>query len=58
MNASAPEKLGLPSGLAAEGVTKADIPKLADKAMQDACLTLNPRPVKRDDVVKLYELSL
>ena len=52
------EKLGLPGGLAAEGVTKADIPKLADKAMQDACHTLNPRPVTRDDMVKLYELSL
>jgi len=52
------ETLGLPSGLAAEGVTKADIPKLADKAMQDACHTLNPRPVTREDMVKLYELSL
>ena len=52
------EKLGLPNGLAAEGVTKADIPKLADKAMQDACHTMNPRPVTRDDMVKLYELSL
>ncbi len=52
------EKLGLPGGLGAEGVTKADIPKLADKAMQDACHTSNPRPVTRDDMVKLYELSL
>ncbi|MBX3190630.1 MAG: iron-containing alcohol dehydrogenase [Labilithrix sp.] len=52
------EKIGLPSGLAAEGVTKADIPKLADKAMEDACYRLNPRPVTRDDMVKLYEQSL
>jgi 4-hydroxybutyrate dehydrogenase len=52
------EKLGLPNGLAAEGITKADIPKLADKAMQDACHTLNPRPVTREDMAKLYELSL
>lgn len=52
------EKIGLPNGLAAEGVTKADIPKLADKAMEDACKALNPRPVTRDDIVKLYELSL
>ena len=52
------EKIGLPNGLSAEGVTKADIPKLADKAMQDACHTSNPRPVTRDDMVKLYELSL
>ncbi len=52
------EKIGLPSGLAAEGVTKADIPKLADKALEDACHRSNPRPCTRDDLVKLYELSL
>jgi alcohol dehydrogenase class IV len=52
------EKLGLPGGLAAEGVKKDDIPKLADKAMEDACWRLNPRKVTRDDMVKLYELSL
>lgn len=52
------EKIGLPSGLGAEGVTKADIPKLADKAMEDACWRSNPRAVTREDAVKLYELSL
>lgn len=52
------EKIGLPSGLAAEGITKGDIAKLADKAMEDACKAQNPRPVTRSDVVKLYELSL
>lgn len=52
------EKIGLPNGLGVEGVVKADIAKLADKAMEDACWRLNPRPVTRDDVVKLYELSL
>ena len=52
------EKVGLPSGLAVEGVTKADIPKLADKAIEDACHRSNPRPCTRDDMVKLYELSL
>ena len=52
------EQIGLPSGLSAEGVTKADVPKLADKAMEDACHRLNPRAVTRDDMVKLYELSL
>jgi 4-hydroxybutyrate dehydrogenase len=52
------EKVGLPNGLSAEGVTKADIPKLADKAMEDACHRCNPRPCTRDDMVKLYELSL
>jgi alcohol dehydrogenase class IV len=52
------EKVGLPSGLAAEGITKADIPKLADKAIEDACHRMNPRPCTRDDMAKLYELSL
>jgi 4-hydroxybutyrate dehydrogenase len=52
------EKLGLPNGLGAEGVTKADIPKLAEKAMEDACHRLNPRPCTREDMVKLYETSL
>jgi len=52
------EKIGLPGGLAAEGVNKSDISKLADKAMEDACHRTNPRPVTRDDVAKLYELSL
>jgi alcohol dehydrogenase class IV len=52
------EKIGLPNGLAAEGITKADIPKLADKAMEDACHRSNPRTCTREDMVKLYELSL
>jgi alcohol dehydrogenase class IV len=52
------EKIGLPSGLAAEGITKADISKLADKAMEDACHRSNPRACTREDMVKLYELSL
>jgi alcohol dehydrogenase class IV len=51
-------KIGLPDGLAAEGVTKADIPKLADKAIEDACHRSNPRPTSREDLAKLYEASL
>lgn len=51
-------RLGLPDGLAKEGVSKSDIPKLADKAFEDACHRCNPRPVTRDDLAKLYELSL
>ena len=52
------EKLGLPNGLGHEGITKADVPKLSDKAMEDACHRSNPRPCTREDMVKLYELSL
>ena len=52
------KRVGLPDGLGAEGVTKADIPKLADKATEDACHRSNPRPCTREDLTKLYERSL
>jgi alcohol dehydrogenase class IV len=52
------EQVKLPNGLGAEGVTKGDIPKLAEKAMEDACHRSNPRPCAREDMVKLYEQSL
>ncbi|WP_394844511.1 iron-containing alcohol dehydrogenase [Pendulispora brunnea] len=51
-------ELGLPGGLAMRGVTTADIPKLADKAIIDACHRCNPRPTTREDLVKLYEASM
>jgi len=51
-------RLGLPDGLRHEGVTEADIPKLADKAFEDACHRCNPRPVTRDDLAALYRASL
>ena len=52
------DRLGLPSGLGKEGVTDADVPKLADKAFEDACHRSNPRPVTRDDLATLYRASL
>ena len=52
------ERVGLPRGLRAEGVTEADVPRLADKAIEDACHRGNPRPVSRDDLAALYEASL
>ncbi len=51
-------RVGLPNGLAAEGITKGDIAKLADKAIEDACHRSNPRPCTREDLAKLYEASL
>lgn len=50
--------LGLPDGLRAEGVTEADVDKLADLAFEDACHRCNPRPCTRDDLKKLYQQSL
>jgi len=52
------KRIGLPDGLRAEGVTEADVPKLADKAFEDACHRSNPRPVTRDDLAALYRASL
>ena len=51
-------ELGLPAGLGAEGVTEADIGNLADKAFEDACHSLNPRPTTKDDLAGLYRASL
>jgi alcohol dehydrogenase class IV len=39
-------------------VSESDIPKLADKAFEDACHRCNPRPVTRDDLAALYRASL
>jgi alcohol dehydrogenase class IV len=55
---AARSRVGLPGGLAAEGVAKGDVPKLADKAIEDACHRCNPRPTTRDDLARLYEASL
>ncbi len=52
------ERVGLPQGLAAEGIASADVPKLADKAIEDACHRSNPRPTTRDDLAALYRASL
>ena len=52
------KRVGLPDGLRTEGVSEADIPKLADKAFEDACHRCNPRPVTRDDLAALYRASL
>jgi len=52
------KRVGLPGGLKAEGVTEADIPKLAAKAFEDACHRSNPCPVTQDDLAALYRASL
>ncbi|HEY8086311.1 MAG TPA: iron-containing alcohol dehydrogenase [Polyangiaceae bacterium] len=52
------KRVGLPEGLRGEGVGEADVPRLADKAFEDACHRCNPRPVTRDDLAGLYRASL
>jgi alcohol dehydrogenase class IV len=51
-------RVGLPDGLRSEGVTEEDVPRLADKAVEDACHRCNPRPTTRDDLASLYRASL
>jgi alcohol dehydrogenase len=51
-------RVGLPKGLAALGVERADLPELADGALADMCMQTNPRPMTRDDVVAVYERAL
>lgn len=52
------ESLGITESLADLGVNRSDIPELAKKAIRDPCLATNPRPVKREDIERLYEKAL
>ena len=40
------------------GVTAEVLPALADKAIQDGCHQLNPRPCTREDLLALYRAAL
>jgi len=51
-------RLGLPSGLAALGVTSAMYEKIVDGAMTDHCHKTNPRLATRDDYVAMLEASM
>ena len=48
-------RAGIPPRLRDFGVPWAVLPALADKAIQDGCHQLNPRPCSRDDLLALYE---
>jgi hypothetical protein len=51
-------RLGLPSGLAALGVTSSMFEKVVDGAMADHCHKTNPRIATRDDYVRMLEDSM
>ena len=52
-------RLGIPSGLAAIGYTKADIPALVEGTLpQDRIVKICPRPVTREDLIKMFEESM
>ena len=45
---------GIQPRLREYGVTEESLPGLADKAVQDGCHQLNPRPCTRQDLLDLY----
>ena len=51
-------RLGLPTGLAALGVTSAMFERVIDGAMADHCHKTNPRVATRDDYRAMLELSM
>ena len=52
------DEVGVPKGLGDLGVTDADIPRLAQLTLGDACLTTNPRPASVTDVAALFRAAL
>jgi len=51
-------RLGLPSGLAALGVTSAMYERIVDGAMADHCHKTNPRIATRDDYLAMLDASM
>jgi alcohol dehydrogenase class IV len=51
-------RVGIASRLRDYGVAEAALPALADKAIQDGCHQLNPRPSTREDLLALYRAAL
>jgi alcohol dehydrogenase class IV len=47
-------KVGIAGGLAAHGVTSADMPRLVDIATKDICHQTNPRPCTSRDFERLF----
>ncbi len=48
------DDVGVPRGLADLGVTEADVHQMAHTALDDACLTTNPREADEADVRRLF----
>ena len=52
------DQVGVPSGLKVLGVTPENCRLLARTALDDACLTTNPRAADEDDLTALFEAAL
>ena len=52
------DRVGVPRGLRELGVSEADVPRLAETTLHDACLTTNPRGADAVDVEALFRAAL
>jgi alcohol dehydrogenase len=52
------DEVGVPKGLGDLGVTDADVPRLAQLTLGDACLTTNPRSASAAEVAALFRAAL
>lgn len=52
------DDVGVPRGLRELGVTETDVPRLAHTALEDACLSTNPRAATEGDVEQLFRDAL
>jgi alcohol dehydrogenase class IV len=52
------DEVGVPTGLAALGVTDAVVPQLARTTLTDACLAANPREADARDIEALFRAAL
>jgi alcohol dehydrogenase class IV len=51
-------RAGINESLGELGLKKEDVPDLARKAMKDACIATNPRPVRLEDAIATFEKAL
>ena len=52
------DEVGVPKGLAALGVTEAELPQMARTTLRDACMTTNPREADARDIEALFRAAL
>ena len=50
--------VGVPRGLAQLGVRDEDLPILAKNALQDACMSTNPRPADEAQMQALFRAAM
>lgn len=51
-------QIGVPAGLGELGVTRADVPRLAELALLDACMSTNPRTATHAEIEALFLAAL